>query len=166
MWTSPHKLWLQNIPLNDPNKSEFIPVSYLLSNISMFFLPLNPSNVLGQAKEVCEQSECNQAAPFFPSNGLCMSCVGPLFLYFPIPLSTGNLSIMSAYGASQFVSTVSVQSFLKEVIVRLAFPISGVGLMGRFSVSKGNVYVLAPPHSLVLSSLACQSLPCQFAPSC
>lgn len=64
----------------------------------------------------------------------------------------GNLSIMSAYGASQFVSTVSVQSLLKEVIVRLAFPLSGVGLMEAFLFSKGNVYVLAPPHPLVLSS--------------
>lgn len=76
----------------------------------MFFSPLNPSNVLWQGKEVREKSECSQVAPFFPSNGLCMSCVGPLFLLFPIPLSMGNVSIMSAYGASQFISTVCVRS--------------------------------------------------------
>lgn len=96
------------VPFNLNKSEKVIPVSILLSNISMFFLPLNPSNVLGQGKEVCEKSECSQVVPFFPSNGLCMSCVGHLFLLFPIPLSMGNLSVMSANGVSQIISTVSV----------------------------------------------------------
>lgn len=52
--------------------------------------------------------------------------------------------------------SVSVQSLLKEVIVRLAFPISGVGLMERFSFFQRECVCThaTPPPSFVIPSVS------------
>lgn len=63
---------------------------------------------------------------------------------------------MSAYGASKFVSTVSVQSLLNNLIVRLAFPLSGVIVMASIIVWQRECVCTrtTPPSSFVILSVS------------